>query len=57
MRTLKEHEEIMWCWGLQSQIGNGSVTKDQNCGLCEMNTLLSKDQYNAQIKALVTNNR
>jgi hypothetical protein len=54
LRTVEEHEEIMWCWGLQSQIECGTATKDQNCGLCEMNTLMSKEEFNIEWKKVLT---
>lgn len=35
LRTLEEHEEIMFCWGIMSQLENGH--KESPCGMCEYN--------------------
>lgn len=38
--------------GLVDQIEKGTATKDQNCGMCEFNTLISQEEYRAFIKTL-----
>jgi hypothetical protein len=47
LRTFEDHTHIMLCWGLISQIERGTAAKDQNCGMCEFNTLISKEEYQA----------
>lgn len=52
LRTTKEHEQIMLCWGLISQIERGTAKKDQNCGMCDYNTLITQEEYKAFIRSL-----